>query len=303
MQLFYTDHFVLPLPAWHRFPMEKYALLRQRVVEAGLAGPGDLRVPEPADDEQVLRAHTPDYLRRVQDGELTEAEVRRIGFPWSPAMVERSRRSAGATLGACRAALADGVAVNLAGGTHHAFADAGEGYCVFNDAAIAARAVQAEGRVRRVVVLDCDVHQGNGTAAIFRDDPSVFTFSIHGAKNFPLRKEVSDLDVELPDGATDDVYLPALEQGVWEALHRARADLAIYLAGADPFEGDRLGRLKVSKGGLARRDEVVLSACSQQHLAVAVTMAGGYAHEVNDTVDVYFQAVHTAALWSRRWGR
>src|SRR5205807_934010 len=146
VKIFYTDHYLLPLPAGHRFPMEKYALLRPRVVEAGLVGPGDLRVPGPATDEQVLRAHTPDYLRRVQSGELTEAEVRRIGFPWSPAMVERSRRSAGATIEACRAARADGVAVNLAGGTHHAFADAGEGYCVFNDAAIASRAVQAEGR-------------------------------------------------------------------------------------------------------------------------------------------------------------
>src|SRR5947209_19483415 len=189
--------------------MRKYALLRERVAAAGL---GELLVPEPASDEQLLRAHDADYVRRVQAGELTEAEVRRIGFPWSPGMVERSRRSSGATVAACQAALADGVAVNLAGGTHHAFRDAGEGYCVFNDSAVAARAMQEEGLVERVVVLDCDVHQGNGTAAILQGDDSVFTFSIHGANNFPHRKEQSDLDVELPDGAGDREYLEALEQ-------------------------------------------------------------------------------------------
>ena len=291
MKAFYTDHFVLPLPEAHRFPMRKYALLRQRVAESGLVAPADLIVPHAATDAEVLRAHGPDYLRRVRQGELTAAELRRVGFPWSPEMVERSRRSAGATVEACRAALAEGVAVNLAGGTHHAFRDCGEGYCVFNDSAIAARAMQAEGRVRRAVILDCDVHQGNGTASIFRGDATVFTFSIHGAKNFPLRKEQSDLDVGLDDGTEDAAYLEALEGGVRRALERAGAELAIYLAGADPFVGDRFGRLAVSKEGLAERDRIVFGLCRAAGLPVAVTMAGGYARQVTDTVEIHFQTV------------
>ena len=298
LKFFYTDHYVLPLPEGHRFPMQKYALLRRRVLESGLAAPGDLCVPHAATDEEVLRAHDAEYLRRVCAGTLSEGEVRRIGFPWSPDLVERSRRSSGATIEACRAALADGAACNLAGGTHHAFRDAGEGYCVFNDSAIAARAMQAEGRARRVVVLDGDVHQGNGTAAIFRGDPTVFTFSIHGARNFPLRKEQSDLDVELPDGTGDDAYLEALEAGVGEALARAGADLAIYLAGADPFRGDRLGRLGLTRAGLLERDRLVFRRCREAGLPVAVTMAGGYARDVNDTVDIHFGTVQLLAqMW------
>jgi acetoin utilization deacetylase AcuC-like enzyme len=298
VKIFFTDQFVLPLPQGHRFPMEKYALLRRCVVEAGLAGAGGLCVPHAATDGEIERAHAPEYLRRVRQGELTPMEIRRIGFPWSPEMVERSRRSSGATVEACRAALADGVAVSLAGGTHHAFRDHGQGYCVFNDSAIAARAVQAEGLVRRVVILDCDVHQGNGTAAIFAADATVFTFSIHGARNFPLRKETSDLDVPLEDGADDFVYLNALDHGVRQALERARADLAIYLAGADPFFGDRLGRLAVSKAGLAERDRIVFQHCRRAGVPVAVTMAGGYARNAADTVDIHFETVRAAALGS-----
>jgi acetoin utilization deacetylase AcuC-like enzyme len=301
MKVFSTDQFVLPLPAGHRFPMPKYALLRQRVAASGLVAPADLRGPHPATDEEILRVHDAGYLRRVQHGGLTAAEVRRIGFPWSPALVERSRRSSGATIEACRVALGEGVAVNLAGGTHHAFRDHGEGYCVFNDSAIAARAMQAEGRARRVVVLDCDVHQGNGTAVIFRDDPTVFTFSIHGARNFPLRKEQSDLDVELEDGTGDAAFLERLEAGVRRALAQARADLAVYLAGADPFAGDRLGRLAVSKDGLARRDRLVLGLCRSAGIPVAVTMAGGYAADVADTVDIHFQTVRIAAEMHAHW--
>src|SRR5918997_6052761 len=203
MKVFYSDHFVLPLPEGHRFPMKKYSMLRQRVERDGICGPGELRVPHPVTDEEILRAHDPGYLEKVVSGKLTDKEMRRIGFPWTERMVERSRRASGGTLGACLAALQDGFAANLAGGTHHAFADRGEGYCVFNDSAIAARAVQAEGLVGRVVVVDTDVHQGNGTAAILRGDASSFKFSIHGAKNFPFHKERSDLDVALPDGAGD----------------------------------------------------------------------------------------------------
>jgi acetoin utilization deacetylase AcuC-like enzyme len=295
VKVFYSDHFVLPLPEGHRFPMVKYSMLRERVAAAGVCAPGEMRVPRPVSDEEILRCHTEGYLRRVVSGTLTAKEMRRIGFPWSERMVERSRRASGGTLGACLAALEDGFAANLAGGTHHAFADRGEGYCVFNDSAIAARAVQAEGLVERVVVLDTDVHQGNGTAAILGGDASVYTFSIHGAKNFPFHKEHSDLDVALPDGADDGEYLDALEDGLEKALDRSGAQLAIYLAGADPFEDDRLGRLCVTKEGLAERDRLVLESCRERGVPVAVTMAGGYAREVEDTVDIHFQSIERTA--------
>ncbi len=276
--------------------MAKYHLLRERVA-AELVPPHTLHEPEAATDEQILRCHHADYLERVKNGQLTDKEVRRIGFPWSPPMVERSRRSSGATIAACRAALAgEGVAVNLAGGTHHAYADHGEGYCVFNDSAIAARAMQAEGLARRVVILDCDVHQGNGTAAIFAGDSSVFTFSIHGAKNFPFHKESSSLDIALADGTDDDLYLDALERGLRESIERAQADLAIYLAGADPYSGDRLGRMNVSMAGLAARDQLVFDHCRRAGLPVTVAMAGGYAVNVEEIVAIHFQTVQIASV-------
>jgi acetoin utilization deacetylase AcuC-like enzyme len=293
VRIFYSDHFVLPLPAGHRFPMSKYALLRERVLASEYAA--GCQVPKPADDEEITRAHCPAYLGRVATGTLSGAEQRAIGFPWTPQMVERTRRTSGATIAAARAALEDGTAVNLAGGTHHAFRDRGEGFCVFNDSAIAARALQAEGLVRRVLVIDCDVHQGNGTAAIFRDDPSVFTFSIHGANNFPFAKEPGDLDVELADGTGDREYLAALGRGLATALERAAADLAIYLAGADPYFDDRLGRLALTKQGLLDRDRMVLDACAAARVPVAVTMAGGYARDIADTIEIQFNTIETAA--------
>ena len=295
MKVFYSDHFVLPLPEGHRFPMTKYSMLRERIAGSSICGPGDLCEPEAATDEEILRAHRLEYLGRVVSGTLTEKEVRRIGFPWSGAMVERSRRASGGTVGACLAALEDGFAANLAGGTHHAFADRGEGYCVFNDSAIAARAVQAAGLVERVVVIDTDVHQGNGTAAILADDPTVFTFSIHGEKNFPFHKERSDLDVPLPDGADDEAFLQALGDGLKRALDASKPGLAIYLAGADPFVGDRLGRLSVTKAGLAERDRLVLESCRGRGIPVAATMAGGYSEAVEDIVDIHFHSVGLAA--------
>ena len=295
LKAFYSDHFVLPLPEGHRFPMVKYSMLRERVAASGICAPGELRVPRPVSDAEILRSHEGGYLERVVSGTLTRKEMRRIGFPWSERMVERSRRASGGTLGACLAALEDGFAANLAGGTHHAFSDRGEGYCVFNDSAIAARAVQAAGLVGRVLVVDTDVHQGNGTAAILRGDDSVFTFSIHGAKNFPFHKERSDLDVALPDGADDGAFLVALERGLERALEASRAELAIYLAGADPFVDDRLGRLSVSKEGLAERDRLVLESCRERDIPVAVTMAGGYARNVEDTVDIHFRSIERAA--------
>ncbi|MEP6800835.1 MAG: histone deacetylase [Acidobacteriota bacterium] len=298
MKIFSTARYVLPLPEGHRFPMEKYARLSQRVT-AELGARHPVCEPPAADDSDLLRAHTSDWVTRVSSGALTREEIRRIGFPWSSEMVERSRRSAGATMAACRAAIEDGMAVNLAGGTHHAFADRGEGYCVFNDTAVSARAMQSEKRARRVLVIDCDVHQGNGTAAIFRDDPSVFTFSIHGAKNFPFRKEKSDLDVDLPDGSGDSEYLEALSAGLAEVTIRFPGpDLAFYVAGADPWEGDRLGRLKVSQAGLAARDRLVLGALRKGGIPVAVTMAGGYGRPIDGTVQIHFETVRLAAEMS-----
>jgi acetoin utilization deacetylase AcuC-like enzyme len=264
------------------------------VMDSGLTPPVSLRVPEPATDEQLLRVHLADYVEKVKKGQLTEREIRRIGFPWSLQMVERSRRSVGGTISTCRAALEEGIAINLAGGTHHAYPDHGEGFCVFNDTAVAARAMQTENRAGRILIIDCDVHQGNGTAAIFAGDPSVFTFSIHGAKNFPFHKENSDLDIALEDGSQDPIYLEALQSGLAQSLQQAHADLAIYLAGADPFAGDRLGRLSLSKAGLAKRDRMVFIACQKARLPVAVVMSGGYAKNIQDTVDIHFQTLKTA---------
>ena len=300
VKVYYSDRFVLPLPEGHRFPMKKYSMLRERVENAGICGPGEMRVPEPVTDAEVLTAHDPDYLEKVAAGTLTAKEVRRIGFPWSERMVERSRRASGGTLGACRAALEEGIAANLAGGTHHAFADRGEGFCVLNDSAIASRVLLSEGLVGRVVIVDTDVHQGNGTAAILEDDERVFTFSIHGDKNFPFHKEESDLDVPLPDGTGDGEYLSALGEALERILDLEDWDLAIFLAGADPFEGDKLGRLSVSKDGLAERDRMVLEGCRGRGIPVAVTMAGGYAPNMEDTVDVHFQTISRAARMRER---
>ncbi|NWG20782.1 MAG: histone deacetylase [Chloroflexi bacterium] len=296
MRIYYSDTFALPLPEGHRFPIAKYALLREQVVAERS---GDLFIAEAAADADILRAHDRDYLRRMQSALMEEREMRRIGFPWSPQLVERSRRSVGATIGACRAALAgDGFAVSLAGGTHHAYADHGEGYCVFNDSAIAARVMQAEGRIRRALIVDCDVHQGNGTAAIFAEDETIFTFSIHSAKNYPFHKERSHLDIALDDGTGDEAYLVALEDGLSEAIERSRADLAIYLAGADPYQGDRLGRLKLTKDGLLARDRLVFETCRAAGIPVAITMAGGYGRNIADTVEIHANTVRLAAVMS-----
>jgi acetoin utilization deacetylase AcuC-like enzyme len=294
MKVLYSDRFLVPLPEGHRFPMPKYSLLRQSVIESGLIPPQDFIEAPRATDEQLLRVHTPEYLDKVKNGLLTEKEVRRIGLPWSPELVERSLRSVGSTIAACRYAVEEGIAVNLAGGTHHAYPDHGEGFCVFNDTAVAVRALQVEGRAHKVVILDCDVHQGNGTAAIFHSDDTVFTFSIHGAKNFPFHKEPSSLDIALPDGTGDEEYLQALQIGLKKSLESTSADLAIYLAGADPYAGDRLGRLLLSKAGLAERDRMVLEACNRSGLPIAITMSGGYAREISDTAEIHFQTVRLA---------
>ena len=300
MKLFYTDVFVLPLPPGHRFPMEKYARLRQALLAGGQFSEDDFHLPHAATDEELARAHDMAYIQAVSCGALDEKAKKAIGFPWSEGMVERSRRSAGATICACRAALADGVSANLAGGTHHAFADHGEGFCVFNDAAVAARAMQAEGRAGRILIVDCDVHQGNGTASILRGDDSIFTFSIHGARNYPFDKEESDLDIELPDGCTDEAYLLRLDEGLALAFDLARPELVIYLAGADPYQDDRLGRLGLSFAGLIERDRRVFQRCRQADLPVAISMAGGYARNIDDTVQIHRNTIELAKTF---WGR
>ncbi len=306
MDVFHSDQFVLPLPAGHPFPMTKYRLLRERLDAVPL-----LRLQQalPASDGELALAHAPGYISAVVEGTLGAAAQREIGFPWSPAMVERARRSVGATIAAARSALTAGVAANLAGGTHHAAADKGSGYCVFNDVAVAARLMQTEWHrqrraLLRVAVIDLDVHQGNGTAAIFRGDPTVFTLSMHGAKNFPFRKEASDLDVDLPDGCRDDAYLGALDHALDE-LWRRHGDeppgLIFYLAGADPHEGDRLGRLKLSTAGLAERDRRVLSAAQARRIPVALSMAGGYGRVIEDTVEVQVGTMRAALGAWQRW--
>lgn len=306
---FYADHFVLPLPEGHRFPMAKYAALRERL-KTHLP---EVRFTEAlsATDGELALVHTPAYISAVAEGGLTSAEQREIGFPWSPAMAERARRSVGATLQACRAALAgEGLAGNLAGGTHHAYAHKGGGFCVFNDAAVAARLMQAEwarlgshhrAHPLRVAIVDLDVHQGNGTAHIFQDDPSVFTLSLHGEKNFPFRKESSDIDVELPDGCDDATYIQALEQALTELDNRFTPDLVIYLAGADPHEGDRLGRLSLTDDGMEARDRRVFEWALQRRIPMAITMAGGYGRDMETTLCVQFNTWRLAVSHWHRW--
>ncbi len=292
MHAWYADHFILPLPETHRFPMDKYRRLRERVA----AGLPDVVLCEPAaaTDAELCRAHDAGYVGRASRGELDANEIRNIGFPWSAQMIERSRRSAGATLAACRRALHDGVSVNLAGGTHHAKRASGAGYCVFNDAAVAARMLQTECGVKRVAIIDLDVHQGDGTAEILGGAQDVFTLSLHGERNFPFRKESSHLDIALPDGTGDAEYLAALDDALGGLDRRFEPQFVIYLAGADPFEGDRLGRLNLTNTGLAARDSRVFDYCREQALPVAVAMAGGYADNIDDIVDIHLATVAAA---------
>ena len=294
MKVYYTDTFPIPLPDNHNFPKDKYYFLRLRILERLDDRLVHLQVPDPASREAILRAHGGEYIRRLFEDELTEKEIRRVGLPWSPQIVKRTIYSVGATIAACRAALSDGVAVNLGGGTHHAFHNHGQGFCWLNDSVIAAKAMQAEGLAKNILIVDCDVHQGDGTAAITKDDPSIFTFSIHGKKNFPYHKETSDLDIELEDGTDDRTYLNALEKGLMASIQRFTADLAIYLAGADPYRKDRYGRLALTKAGLVQRDCLVLKYLRENGLPVACTLAGGYAPDIQDIVDIHYQTIEIA---------
>lgn len=307
MFAYYADHFVLPLPEGHRFPMAKYRMLRDRIAQQlpGVA----LQVALPASDDDLALAHTPEYIAAIAHGTLPPAAQREIGFPWSEAMAERARRSVGATVAASQQALRDGVAGNLAGGTHHAYAYKGSGFCVFNDVAVAARRMQAEHAAGRgggapplqVAVIDLDVHQGNGTAHIFQGDDTVFTLSLHGARNFPFRKEASDLDVDLPDGCGDVEYLQALDEALAALEQRCTPGFVFYLAGADPHEGDRLGRLAVTHDGLEARDRRVFDWAWQRRIPLAFAMAGGYGNDLEDTLKAQLTTWSVALQYHQRW--
>ena len=267
--------------------MEKYRLLRELLLERGVLSPDRLRASVPVSREDLARVHTPRYLDALWTGTLSEAEVRRLGFPWSEDLLLRSRASVGGTVAASRAALEDGLSGNLAGGTHHAFPDHGEGYCVFNDIAVAIRVLQAERRIQRAVVVDLDVHQGNGTAAVFEGDDSVFTFSIHGEHNFPFRKQRSSRDVGLPDGMDDSAYLDVLATHLPEVLEAAGADILFYQAGVDPLAEDALGRLSLSHAGMRERDRLVLAAAWHRGLPLVLTLGGGYARPITATLEAH----------------
>lgn len=287
MRVFHCDAYEVPLPPGHRFPMLKYRALRERLLAEGVLRPEQLAQAEVIDRGSLLLAHAPDYVEAVFAGALSEAALRRLGFPWSEQLLARSRASVWGTLAAARCALRDGFGGNLAGGTHHAFAAEGSGFCVFNDLAVAARALQREGLVERVLVVDLDVHQGDGTAAIFAGDDSVFTFSMHGAKNFPFRKQRSSLDVELPDGCSDAEYLAALAAHLPGVIAQARPQILFFQAGVDPLAEDVLGRLDLSLAGLRRRDRMVFAAARQRDLPLVLTLGGGYAKPIALSVEAH----------------
>jgi acetoin utilization deacetylase AcuC-like enzyme len=286
VELWTHDRWRFPLPQHHRFPLAKYPLLRRRIVEAGLATPEEIHETDPVPWPLLERVHDADLLARIRDGALSVREQRGLGLPWSPELVERGRRSVAGTLAAARHALAHGVALNLGGGTHHAGRAFARGYCLFNDVACALAQLRADGLARRALVVDCDVHQGDGTADLLGPDPGAFTVSLHGARNYPFQRIPSDLDVDLPSGTGDADYLEALDHALDVALDRPPPEIAFYLAGADPWEGDRLGRLALTKAGLRARDTLVLDRLRAAGAPVCVVLAGGYAEDVRDTVDI-----------------
>jgi acetoin utilization deacetylase AcuC-like enzyme len=294
MHAAYSDRYVIDLPAHHTFPIQKYRLICQKLLAEATLTPDDLIEPGLAVDSDLLLVHTQDYVNRMEHGQMTERELRRLGLPWSPKLVQRSRSSVSGTITAARIALARGVAVNLGGGTHHAYADHGEGYCVFNDIAVAMRVLRRERVVQKALIVDLDVHQGNGTAAIFTDDADTFTFSIHGAKNYPLRKEISNLDLALPDKTGDKEYLITLAEYLPDVLKSFNPDIVFFQAGVDPFFDDRLGRLGLTHEGLKQRDEYVLWNCLHSGIPVAITIGGGYARNVDDTVEAHCNTIRAA---------
>lgn len=275
-----SARFTIPLPAGHRFPIDKYSRVRDQVIRQGLLPPGAIAEPEAASVHDLALAHTPGYVAQILDGRLPAAAARRLGFPWSPELRERARRSVQGTVEAARDALETGCGIHLAGGTHHAFADRGEGFCVFNDVAVAIRVLRETRAQLRIAIVDLDVHQGNGTAHMFQNDESVYTFSMHGDKNYPFHKERSRLDLPLPDGLGDQRYLDHLDRQLPAVLEASRAHLVFYLAGADPYREDRFGRLDLSAEGLRLRDRMVFANCRTRGLPVVMTLAGGYAADL-----------------------
>jgi acetoin utilization deacetylase AcuC-like enzyme len=289
-RIFYSPYYYADIGEGHVFPIKKFELVRDKLLSEGVISPDEIVEPEPANDEDVLLVHTDDYISRLKAGTLTAKEIRRLGLPWSKSLVRRSFLATSGTINAARHALANDVASNLAGGTHHAFPDRGEGFCVLNDVAVAVRVLRRERLARKFLIIDCDVHQGNGTAFIFKDDESVFTFSMHGAKNYPLFKEISNLDLELADGTRDEEFLEILQESLPRVfLHDP--DIVFYLGGADPFENDKLGRLKISMNGLRRRDEIVLETARERGVPIVTVMSGGYAADINDTVEIHCNTI------------
>ncbi len=300
MKVFYSPNYYANIGDGHVFPIRKFELVRDRLLQEGTLEPEDLVEPEPASIADVLQVHTEDYVTRLRAGTLNKSEIRRLGLPWSESLVRRSFYAVGGTIAAARMALETGIGSNLAGGTHHSFADRGEGFCVLNDVAIAIRTLQRDLRIRRSAIVDCDVHQGNGTATIFAGDAQVFTLSIHGAKNYPLFKARSTLDVELDDGTGDEPYLSALTSSL-PSVFAHQPDIVFYLGGADPYAGDKLGRLSLSIAGLRERDELVLRACRNHAIPIVTVMSGGYAEAISDTVEIHCNTIRAVAKVFRSW--
>jgi len=289
-RLYYSPYYYAEIGEGHVFPIRKFELVRDLLLSEGTLREDEIVAPEPAKVEDLLLVHTEDYITRLVNGELTAKEVRKLGLPWSESLVRRSFHAISGTINAARDALESGIASNLAGGTHHAYPDRGEGFCVLNDVAVAIRVLQRERLAQKFLIVDCDVHQGNGTAFIFQDAPEVFTFSMHGAKNYPLFKEDSSLDIELADGTGDDEFLETLEQAL-PRIFMHQPDIIFYLGGADPYEKDKLGRLKMTQAGLMRRDEMVLQFARDHHTPIVTTMSGGYAADINDTVEIHANTI------------
>jgi len=290
MLVFYTPRYYADIGETHMFPIRKFELVRNKLIAEKTLHPGELEEPAPADVADVLLVHTEDYVTRLRNGTLTDKEIRRLGLPWSESLVRRSFYAVGGTIAAALNSIATGYCSNLAGGTHHSFPDRGEGFCVLNDVAIAIRTLRSRGLIQRAAIVDCDVHQGNGTATIFEGDKYTFTFSMHGANNYPLFKARSSLDVELPDGTTDEEYLAVLSQNL-PVVFEHKPEIVFYLAGADPFAGDKLGKLSLSMMGLRLRDELVLRECYEREVPVTTVMSGGYGKQIDDTVEIHCNTI------------
>jgi acetoin utilization deacetylase AcuC-like enzyme len=290
----FSDRYLYSLPEGHRFPIAKYSLVKEQLLHRGIITPEQLYDPGLCAPELILGVHTRDYWKKLSELSLTPKELRMIGLPLTELSVQRARNSVAGTVASTVRALGQGLGINIGGGTHHAFADHGEGFCILNDIAIAAQHLLDAYKLKQVLVIDLDVHQGNGTAAIFAKEPRVYTFSIHGKDNYPLRKELSDRDVALPSGTGDEAYLQILEQQLVELFEMLKPEFIFYQAGVDVLVSDKLGKLGLSKIGCRLRDEQVLQACRQQGVPVAISMGGGYSVRLSDVVDAHCHTIESA---------